>query len=816
MTYTDQEIIEAERAFDPYDVKSRLGGTVRQTAKGLNWLGPGPGHSRHDNSLSATKTPDGVVLVHSFAGDDLEECRAHIGLPPKPARRSKRRGPMRRTTRRKSAYAAGGAAQGDDEERLKRARYLWDQTDPADRTLVEYYLRDHRGLRVPLPDDVRFDPRYQASPDPHDTRPAMVCAMRDIDGNVTAVQVTLLDPETAGKCSRFPKPRTRGFPTGSAVRLGEVPEHGVLVVAEGVVTALSFTQLFGIPSWAAGGTSGFASFPVPSGVRALVIAADRGGPGQRAAQELKDRLTREGMRVEIFTPDHVKSDWNDVLRECPTSNEVDATRERLERFIAEICEQESAATSAGSAEAPRPERLPPLADARDGAFGNFPLTELGTAKRLLARHGQDLRFVPELKSWLVWENDHWAWDRDGARVRTRITSLIAEIYGESENVQWAEAAHFIKWARKCQTAEVIKRVVSLAADQEVARLNLASVDGDPLLIGFDGARQVIDLRTGQVRLARRSDLVTRSLRPSKLGTASRARRWTQFLEEVFQGDRQVIEWLRRFLGYCLTGLNREHLFVFAYGNGANGKSKFLNACKYIWGEYARTIQAETIEAQVRAGSGPSPDLARLIGARLVLGAESEEDRRLAEGLIKQLTGGDAVTARSLYKEPIEFEPTFKMMFAGNHRPRITGTDGGIWRRMRLLPFNRKFEPHERDANLEETLQAEADDILAWVVEGCRKYLESGLGDIPTSIYEATEAYRKEQDVVGLWLDERTDPVGQCRSGVLYTDFKAWCGDNGHVAMSGKAFAQRLAERGLKGRHGRNGTMYAGVSLRFRT
>jgi P4 family phage/plasmid primase-like protien len=217
-------------------------------------------------------------------------------------------------------------------------------------------------------------------------------------------------------------------------------------------------------------------------------------------------------------------------------------------------------------------------------------------------------------------------------------------------------------------------------------------------------------------------------------------------------------------------------------------------------------------AQVRSGSAPTPDLVRLAGARLVLGSETEEGRPLAEALVKQLTGGDRVTARDMYERPIEFTPRFKMIIAGNHRPTIRGTDNGIWRRMRLLPFNRTFDLGQRDGRLTDTLKAEADHILAWVFAGCQAYLEHGLGAVPASISAATDQYRKEEDVIGLWLAERTQPTGECLSAVLYADFTVWCESTGQRARSMQAFGRSLAARGLQKAHTRNGATYTGISL----
>ncbi|MGH6956966.1 MAG: DNA primase family protein [Caulobacteraceae bacterium] len=433
--------------------------------------------------------------------------------------------------------------------------------------------------------------------------------------------------------------------------------------------------------------------------------------------------------------------------------------------------------------------------------------------RLLARRGDDIWFVPGLNAWIVWDGDHWVWDRDAARVRCMTGELHLDIYAEARQAPRADVEHFLKWARQCQTKSVIASITALAAGQISVRLPIDAIDGDPLVVGIDGARQVIDLTTGNVRPAARDDLVTRSLAVSHLGNACEAKRWRSFLDEVFEGDAELIAWLKRFLGYCLTGLNREHVFVFAHGAGANGKTVLLNVCQAIWGDYGRTIQPETLMAQVRSGSAPSPDVARLAGARLVQGSETEEGRPLAEALLKQLTGGDTITARDMYSRPFEFTPRFKLMLAGNHRPRIKGTDNGIWRRIRLLPFNRTFAGEQRDPGLTAALIAEAPHILAWLVEGCRDYLEEGLDPVPSSIAAATAGYRQEEDVVGRWFAERVSRDGEALSSHLYADYRTWAEASGERALSLQAFGRRLTAKGIATRHTRNGQMYRGISLR---
>jgi putative DNA primase/helicase len=457
--------------------------------------------------------------------------------------------------------------------------------------------------------------------------------------------------------------------------------------------------------------------------------------------------------------------------------------------------------------------MPLGADARDGAWGNLPLSEAGNAERLRLRHCSDLRFVSDLGVWLFWDGASWQWDRTGAQVRRLSVDLTRTIYAEGAG-EFEEAKHYLHWARKSQTASVIKNAVSLLADMPDLRLPLASIDADPLLVGIDGAKRVIDLETGFTRTAKREDFVTRSLAIPHLGDATKCVRWLSFLGEIFQADSELIDWVHRFLGYCLTGSMEEQLFVFLFGHGANGKSVLLDILNRLFSDYARTVQPESLMLQKRSSSGASPDLARLAGARLLTGNETEGGQALAESLIKQLTAGDTIAARELYGRPFEFRPTGKLILAGNHRPIIRGTDGGIWRRIRLIPFTRNFSPEERDPQLVSRLAHELPDIAAWIVQGCQEWQRRGLADVPFAMEASTTDYRQDQDVLGQWLRERTyqTPTAQLSASDAYKNYRGWALDCGLHPISLQAFGRQLTERGFRKEHNRRGTLYHGVGL----
>lgn len=363
-------------------------------------------------------------------------------------------------------------------------------------------------------------------------------------------------------------------------------------------------------------------------------------------------------------------------------------------------------------------------DARDGTESTRPLSELGNAERLLDAHGGDIHYVHDAKAWLHWRGGAWSWDVDGAAVRGLATLLPQQIYSEGV-LHLADAEYFAKWSRTSQKERTVLATVSLLQDIDRVRLPLSCVDADLFKVGFDHAKQVLDLRTGKARAARQEDLITKSLSVDRLGDSSKALLWRAFLTQIFGDDVELIDWVKRWCGYMLTGSTSEQILVFCFGLGANGKSVLGDILRHILCDYARAIASETLTESKRTAGSATPDLAELIGARMAMSAETEDGAALAESLIKSLVSGDTMTVRKLYTAPVQFTPQFKLMMLGNHKPIIKGNDHGIWRRVRLLPFRRTFKPEERDAGLSEKLKVEAPHILAWMVEGCIDWQQRG-------------------------------------------------------------------------------------------
>ena len=441
-------------------------------------------------------------------------------------------------------------------------------------------------------------------------------------------------------------------------------------------------------------------------------------------------------------------------------------------------------------------------DIRDG-FGDCPpLTFPGNAQRVTRAYGVRLRWVPDAEVWLVWEGHCWARTDEAVLMARLARELPAAIYAEAMQVAHPDAMrHFPDWARKSGDPAALRKVLELLRGVPAHRERMDTFDADAYLIGFDGARQVADLRTGTVRPAAIGDHVTRSCAVAEVGDPSGAIRFRRFLEEVTCGDGELSEWLRLWLGYCLTGSTRAHAFAFFYGDGRNGKSVLTETMLALLGTYAATIRpAALCTSGLDSASAPTPELARLDGVRLLVAPEAEEGSRFAEAQLKPLTAGDTMQVRALYGAPRDLVPRLKLTLTGNHRPAVTGQDAGIWRRVRLVPFRAQFEGAQCDPDLKGKLLAEGPHLLAWLIEAARDYLRHGLPPC-RAIEDATEDYRDQQDTLGDFLADHCTKGGETASGDVFRAYQAWCISHGvRHSWTQKALTVRLTDYRRNGWH----------------
>jgi putative DNA primase/helicase len=348
-----------------------------------------------------------------------------------------------------------------------------------------------------------------------------------------------------------------------------------------------------------------------------------------------------------------------------------------------------------------------------------------------------------------------------------------------------------------------------------------TLDADPWALNCQNG--TLDLRTLQLRPHTQADLLTK-LAPIAYDPTAACPIWEKFLLEIFSGDEEMVGFLQRALGYSLTGITTEQIVFILHGSGSNGKSVLLETIAAVLSDYAQQCPSDTFVSHDKGSHIPN-DIARLVGARFVSIVETEQDRKLAEGLVKQATGGDRMVARFLHKEWFEFTPKFKLWMATNHKPRVRGSDNAIWRRLRLLPFLVTFaDPEEaqdgqpvKDRDLKSKLMNELQGILRWMVEGCTKWQADGLLKAPTAVLEATTEYRESQDIASAFLGDcfHFSPGIQCAVADIYKTYKKWCADNGESPASSMALSGALEEKGFVARKGTGGRrMRKGLDLKL--
>jgi putative DNA primase/helicase len=419
-------------------------------------------------------------------------------------------------------------------------------------------------------------------------------------------------------------------------------------------------------------------------------------------------------------------------------------------------------------------------------------TDLGNAQRLVLAHGKDLRFDFDSGRWLFWGGLRWAYDASG-QVETLAKDTVNQIYSEAnDSPRYDDRTLLIKHALKSEAESRIRAMVSLAKTEPAIVIATDKLDANEMLLNCGNG--VLDLKTGMLLSHSREFLCTKIL-DIPFEKDALCPRWLGFLDEIFEGNQSLISFLQRAVGYSLTGKTVEQVFFLLYGMGANGKTTFVEIIKALLGPYAKQANFETfLAAKMQSNHN---DLARFQGARFVAAVEAGEGRTLNETVLKQVTGGDSITTRFLYREYFEFRPQFKLWLVANDKPRVAGTDEAIWRRIRLVPFDVTIPPSKRDKQLVEKLLSELPGILAWASRGCLDWQEKGLGE-PLEVQRATSQYRAEMDTLQSFINERCQSGAQylVTAAEIYSHFKAWCEFTLEQPMGQQKFGLQLRKLGF--------------------
>ena len=425
-------------------------------------------------------------------------------------------------------------------------------------------------------------------------------------------------------------------------------------------------------------------------------------------------------------------------------------------------------------------------------------SEDNLARHWVLRHGNNWRYVAQWGTWYEWQRDHWHQERtlkayELARNITR-EALLWDGITRSEKLR----------VNSGKTASAMLQFVR--SDRKIAAV-IEQWDTNPDLLGIPGG--AIDLIKCRPIQPQQDHYITK--RAAVAPAPGNPERWIKFLQEITDGNSDITEYLQRFAGYCLTGSTVEHAMAFLYGSGANGKTTFVQTLLGILGDYAVTAPIETF-AETKSDRH-STEIARLRGARLVATEEVGAGSRWNESRIKQLTGGNRIAAHFMRQDDFEFQPEFKLLIAGNHRPMMRSVDEAIKRRMHIVPFTFTIPEENRDPHLQAALEREWPQILHWMLQGCLYWRTARLAP-PEAVRDATEQYLKNEDSLASWLEECCERDGSADGKTLYRSYSAWCEEQGETVWSRRAWANAMIDKGFTQTRTNRIRGFSGVTLRI--
>lgn len=445
---------------------------------------------------------------------------------------------------------------------------------------------------------------------------------------------------------------------------------------------------------------------------------------------------------------------------------------------------------------------------------HYDRTDTGNAHRLYDRCNGEIRYSYARKKWYYWTGKLWALD-DTGEVKKYTDLVLDDMKAQAFEIDDEhEREQFLRFVTACGNSNRKNAMIT----------ETQHLDGIPVLPDQMDAYQeylncqngIINLRNGELMPHSPEFMMTKICLSEYDVSGKKPVRWLKFLNEVCNGDQDLIRYLQKCVGYSLTGSTREQCAFFLYGIGNNGKSTFLETLSDMLGNYAANAQPDTLMTKRNdGGNGANSDIARLKSSRFVTTEEPSEGVRLNEGLVKQLTGGGRVTCRFLFGDEFEYEPEFKIWIATNHKPVIRGTDVGIWRRIRLIPFEVNIAKEKVDKNLKYKLREEMPQILRWAVEGCQLYTCEGL-EMPECVKRATDEYKSEMDLLQTFADaciviDYSVPKG-VPANELYSAYVRWAERNNEYVMTSRKFFTEMSKKLPEKRREARGIVYGQIRL----
>jgi putative DNA primase/helicase len=437
-------------------------------------------------------------------------------------------------------------------------------------------------------------------------------------------------------------------------------------------------------------------------------------------------------------------------------------------------------------------------------------TDVGNAQRFARWKGPELRYCSAWGKWLTWDGKRWEVD-DTGKVFEQAKDVVRRMYNEACFIEDdTYRGFYVRHALRSEGEGRLKAMVELARSAEEVRVKPDQLDADAMLLNCNNG--TVDLRTGELRHHRRSDLITK-LAPVDYDPRARCPVFERFIQRIFDGNPDLLRYVQRCIGYALTGDVGEKALFFFYGTGDNGKTTLLEVVRVMLGDYAGQIPIDTL--MLKPQGGIPNDIALLKGLRFVTSSETEEGQRLASAKIKYLTGMNTIQARFLHREFFDFPPTHKIFFDANHQPHANASDTAVWNRIKLIPFGVSIPDAEKDRHLGDKLRGEVPGILAWAVRGCLEWQSDGLQE-PDVVKNATQAYRDEMDTFQEFLEDCCviGPGETTAINSLYLSYRLWAEGSGEQPVSKKQLGKLVTRnKSISQARTGGGRFWTGIGLR---
>lgn len=585
----------------------------------------------------------------------------------------------------------------------------------------------------------------------------------------------------------------------------------IVYVVEGEKDVLALRALGFVATTNAGGASKNPERPkwreeytqqlVQAGAECVVVFPDHDDAGRAHAAAVARMCAAAGLQVKVMALPGLapKEDVSDWLAAGHTKDELSA----LVRSTAVFNPQADVRTEI------EPTTTEPTATV---AASCFEPTEVGAMQFFVDRYGDRIRYDHQQQQWLLWSTTH-RWEPDATdAVKKLVRDHMRQWQREAIEINDRERRErLVKFAIASERRGVLSSILGLAESEPPVADTGKNWDADPWLLGCPNG--VVDLRTGTLRAGMQSDRITQQV-GTPFDAEAACPRWLQFLDEVFDGDTALIDYVHRALGYSLTGDMREQCFFLLFGAGSNGKSLLLETVEAVWGDYGHRASMQMFATTTREDPVKF-HLAGLRGRRLILASEVKPHSRLNEAGLKNFTGGETVSAEHKYGKPFSFQPVGKIWLGVNHRPTVGDDSLGFWRRVRLVPFLRTFTGSAEDRGLRQTLKAEAAGILAWAVRGALAWQADGLMP-PATVRAATDRYEEDEDPLLEFMAACVvvDPDERTSASAVYATYRSW-GEKSKLTkfdmLNQTAFGLRLSKHFQKSRQGQ-GVMYQGFKV----